>query len=70
MPNADTQCSVRGERRPKGREEFLSLNFSCLAIKYEFYFTRCRLWVRGRLSHMVWLPSVHIFSLSIGKMKF
>ena len=39
MYNADTQCTVGGERSPKGREEFLCLNFSCLAIKYEFYFT-------------------------------
>ena len=37
MHNADTQCRV-GERRPKGRENFLCLKFSCLAIKYEFYF--------------------------------
>ena len=35
----NVQCEW-GERRPKGREEFLCLNFSCLAIKYEFYFTR------------------------------
>ena len=28
MRNADTQCTVGGERRPKGREEFLCLNFS------------------------------------------
>ena len=39
MHNADTQCTVGRERRPKGREEFLCLNCSCLAIKYEFYFT-------------------------------
>ena len=39
MRNAHTQCTVRGERRPKGREELLCLDFSCLAIKYEFYFT-------------------------------
>ena len=39
MHNADTQCTVRGEGRPKGREEFLCLNFSCLAVKHEFYFT-------------------------------
>ena len=39
VPNADTQCTVRGVRRPKGREEVLCSNFSCLAIKYEFYFT-------------------------------
>ena len=30
----------RGERRPKGRQIFLCLNFSCLAIKYEFCFTK------------------------------
>ena len=37
MHNADTQCTVPGERRPKGREHsFLCLNFSRLAIKYEF----------------------------------
>ena len=39
MPDADTQRTVRGERRPKGRENFLCLNFFCLSIKYEFYFT-------------------------------
>ena len=39
MYNADTQCTVGGERKPKGREEVLCLDFSCLAIKYEFYFT-------------------------------
>ena len=38
MHNADTQCTVGGEGRPKGREEFLCLNLSCLAIKHEFYF--------------------------------
>ena len=27
------------KRRPKGREIFLCLNLSYLAIKYEFYFT-------------------------------
>ena len=39
MHNADTQCTVGGERGPKGREIFSCLNFSCLAIKREFYFT-------------------------------
>ena len=39
MYNVDTQCTVYGERRPKDRENF-SLNFPCLAIKYEFYFLR------------------------------
>ena len=39
LHDADTQCTVRGEKRAKGRENFLCLNFSCLAIKYEFYFT-------------------------------
>lgn len=29
--------TVRGDEA-KGREEFLCLNFSCLTIKYEFYF--------------------------------
>ena len=28
-----------GRRRTKDREKLLCLNFSCLAIKYEFYFT-------------------------------
>ena len=36
MHNVDTQYT---ERRPKGREEFLCLNFSCFVIKYEFDFT-------------------------------
>ena len=39
MHNVGTQHTVRGERRPKGRENFSCLNFSCLAIKYEFHFT-------------------------------
>ena len=39
MHKADTQSTVWGERRPKSREEVLCLNFSCLAVKYEFYFT-------------------------------
>ena len=39
MHDTDTQCTVWGERRPKGREDFLCLNFSCLAIKYEFCVT-------------------------------
>ena len=43
MPNADTQCIVRGERRPKGREKCICLNFSHLAIKYDFYFIADRL---------------------------
>ena len=46
--NADTQCTVWGEGRPKGREEFLCLNFSCLAIKDGFYFTT------GHNSGAVW----------------
>ena len=37
--NVDTQCTVRGERGPKGREEFLCLNSSCFAIKHEAYVT-------------------------------
>lgn len=32
----NAQCKAEG--RPKGREKFLCLNFSCLAIKYEFHF--------------------------------
>lgn len=39
MHNTDTQCALWGERRPKGKEDFLCLNFSYLAIKYEFYVT-------------------------------
>ena len=38
MHNAVTQCRVQGKRRPKDIENFLCLNFSYLAIKYEFYF--------------------------------
>ena len=37
MQNVDAQCTAEG--RPKGRGSFVCLNFSCLAIKYEFYFT-------------------------------
>ena len=36
--DANTQRTGVGERRPKGRENFLCLNF-CLAKKYELYFT-------------------------------
>ena len=36
MHNADAQCTVGGEGKPKGREEFLFLNFSCLAIDMNF----------------------------------
>ena len=32
MHNGDTKCTMLGEWRPKGREEFLCLNFSCLSI--------------------------------------
>ena len=32
MQSADKQCTVQGERRSKGREEFLCLNSSCLEI--------------------------------------
>lgn len=39
MYNADTWSTVQGERRSKGRGEFLCWNFTCLSIKYEFYFT-------------------------------
>ena len=39
MHDADMQHTVGGERRPRGREDVLCLNFSCLAIKYEFYLT-------------------------------
>ena len=39
MHNADTLCTVQGERRPEARE-LLCLNFPCLAIKCEFYFTQ------------------------------
>ena len=36
MHNAHTQGTVRGEGRPKRREELLGLNFSCLAINMNF----------------------------------
>ena len=39
MHNADTQCTVEGREEAKGQRKFLHLYFSCLAIKYEFYFT-------------------------------
>ena len=38
MHNADIQCPMGLERKSRVREEFLCLNFSCLTIKYEFYF--------------------------------
>lgn len=38
MHNAQQQ----GERRPKSREKILHPNLSCLAIKYEFHFTRAK----------------------------
>ena len=37
--NADTQCIVEGREEAKGQRKILCLNFSYLAIKYEFYFT-------------------------------
>ena len=36
----DTWCTVWGEGRSKGREAFLCLNFSCLAIKHVFCIAR------------------------------
>ena len=40
MHNADTQCTIGGREEAKGQtKKILCLNFSCLAIKYEFYFT-------------------------------
>ena len=38
MQNADTQCTIKSGEEPKGRENFLSLNFSCLAIKIRISF--------------------------------
>lgn len=38
MHDTNPQCTVRGKRRSKGREEFLWLSLSCLVIRYEFYF--------------------------------
>ena len=38
--NADTQCRVGEREGQRAEENFLCLSFSCLAIKYEFYFTR------------------------------
>lgn len=39
-PKAGTRGTARGgDRRPKGRENFLGLNVSCPAMKPEFYFT-------------------------------
>ena len=35
--NANTQCTVWGERRPMGREDIL--HFSYFAIKYDFFHT-------------------------------
>ena len=40
LHNADTYYTVEGEQSLMDREEFLCLNFSCLAIKYEFYFLK------------------------------
>ena len=40
MHNVGTQCTVEGREEAKGQRKFLCvLNFSCLAIKYKFYFT-------------------------------
>ena len=38
MPNADTQCTVKGRKEAKGKRKMSCLDFSCLAIKYEVYF--------------------------------
>ena len=43
MHNADTLCTVQGERRPEARE-LLCLKFPCLAIKCELYFTQIMCW--------------------------
>lgn len=38
MHNTDAQCIVRGERRPKSREEFMfKLFLSCYKIQILFY---------------------------------
>lgn len=54
-----------GERKPKGRGNFLCLNFSCLATKYEFYshyFTIC-VYYSGR-------PFKNIYQTSLRKAIF
>ena len=38
MCHADTQCTVGRGKETKGQKEIFCLNFSYLAIKYEFYF--------------------------------
>lgn len=45
----DTRGTVWGEGRSKGREAFLCLNFSCLAIKHVFYVARG--WARAPCPH-------------------
>ena len=35
---ADTHCTLQGREEVKTGREELCLNFSCLALKYEFYF--------------------------------
>ena len=67
LGNVDTQSTRMGERRPRTRKPFFSLNFSCLAMKSEFYlagdimlakhrFVQRRLWRRKEVESP-WAPS-------------
>lgn len=39
MCHGDIKFRVRVREEDKGQRKFLYLNFPCLAVKYEFYFT-------------------------------
>ena len=56
-----------GEGKPDGREEFLCLHFSCLAIKDEFYFTACHTQGQSRTSSPPeWSPALTVSALGAG----
>ena len=64
MHNADTHCTLEGREGPKGRENFLCLKFSCLAIKYEFYFTQCSVALVGGVHSSVYFLSLSLLLLN------
>lgn len=40
MHHAYTQCTVQETEEAKGQRKLLCFSFPCLAMKYEFYFTK------------------------------
>ena len=58
MHGAGAHCTEGGQRGPKGREKSLCLHFSCLATKYEFYFTEASCVVIRRRGNSFESPTV------------